>query len=326
MRDRGPAHQVIFHEGAAANGVGAPDFAAIVHELHEGLIVLRMDGHLKYINPAGMRIYGLESERAAAEFFRNAASYPCYYADGTRVPLDFHPAASAFRIGANFTKEIFGVDLPNGARRWLLTSGRPLHPDEPLSDVLVSFSDITAEREDLDRLIQQAHHDPLTGLPNRAVVSRRIAEALASVDRRRLRAVLFIDLDNLKTTNDTFGHEAGDELLVAAATRLRQSVGPADVVGRHGGDEFVVLICEDVSHDDFDGWVCRLRARLAEPVLIAGVSLPLRASLGIVEVNRFDGRSADEILRDADRAMYAAKRAGRSGAQGYRQREVLPRG
>lgn len=306
-----PVDQLFFRELATSKPARTQDFEAIVNLLDEGVIVLRSDGFLKYINPAAMRIYRLGSERDAAEFFKNAATYRCYYADGTQVPLELHPAGLAFRNRATFSKEIYGLELPSGERRWLLTSGRPLKPEDPFSDVLVSFIDVTAEREHLDRLIHQAHHDSLTGLPNRAVVLRRITEALTSTDRRRLRAVLFIDLDDLKTTNDTFGHEAGDYLLNAAATRLGQSVGPGDVVGRHGGDEFVVLVCGAVTNDEFDGWLYRLRARLAEPVHIGGTSVPLRASIGVVEVDRDDARSAEEILRDADRAMYKAKRAGR---------------
>ena len=310
MRDHEAGNQLIVREVSAPTVARDRDFEAIVHSLDEGVILWRADGYLKYINPAGMRIYGLASHREAVDFFREAVASPCYYADGTRVPAELHPAALAFRTGA-FSKQIYGVDLPNEQRRWLLTNGRLLHPEDPLSDILVSFSDITAEREDLNRLIHQAHHDPLTGLPNRTVVLRTIAEALLSTERRRLRAVLFIDLDDLKTTNDTLGHDAGDDLLNAAAARLRQSVGPSDVVARHGGDEFVVLLYGDASHPELDDWVCRLRARLREPASIAQTSVPIRASVGIVEVDRNDARSAEEILRDADRAMYKAKRAGR---------------
>jgi diguanylate cyclase (GGDEF)-like protein len=123
--------------------------------------------------------------------------------------------------------------------------------------------------------------------------------------------VLFIDLDDLKSTNDTLGHEAGDELLNAAATRLRQAVGPVDVVGRLGGDEFVLLVFGDATRRELDRLVSRLRIRLAEPVHISSTTVPIRASVGIVEVGGDDARSAEEILRDADRAMYKAKRAGR---------------
>jgi diguanylate cyclase (GGDEF)-like protein len=201
--------------------------------------------------------------------------------------------------------------MPTGERKWMRTSARLLDADDPGSDVLVAFSDITSEREDIDRLVYQANHDPLTGLPNRAFVLRKISEALASEECGHLRGVLFIDLDDLKTTNDTLGHEAGDDLLNAAAARLRQAVGPADVVGRHGADEFVLLVYQDANRAELDDLVSRLRVRLAAPVDIADTSVPIRASVGIVEVDRDDSRSAEAILRDADRAMYKAKRPGR---------------
>ncbi len=303
------AHQPTVRDVITSNGDRQHDFEAIVRSLGEGVLVFRTAGDLKYINPAAMAIFGLGSEHDAAEFFEHAATSLCYYGDGRRVPRELHPLA--FRTGAAFNRDIYGVELPNGERRWLFLSVRPLVPVDPFSDVLVTFSDITAEREDFYRLIRRANHDPLTGLPNRAVVSRRIAKALESTDRRRLRAVLFIDLDDLKTTNDTLGHDAGDCLLSAAATRLRQSTGPVDLVARHGGDEFVVLVCGHAKHHQLNAWVSRLRARLAEPVTIAGTSVPLRASIGVVEVDRDDRRSAEEILRAADRAMYKAKQAGR---------------
>jgi diguanylate cyclase (GGDEF)-like protein len=304
----------VVYPGAVPWKIRQPDFEALVEILDDGVLIMRNDGFIKYINPAAMRIYGIGSRREATEFFRKLATMPCYYGDGTRVPPALHRAAMTFRRGA-FSKEIYGIDLPSDERRWLLTSGRLLNPDDPLSDLVLSISDITAQRRDLDRLIHQANHDPLTGLPNRAVVLRRITEALASSGPRRLRAVLFIDLDDLKTTNDTLGHDAGDELLRAAATRLRQSVGRGDVVARLGGDEFVILMHGDLTDRELNVWLRRLRGRLWEPANIVGVSMPIRASVGIVEVQDGEQRAAEEILHDADSAMYRAKRIGRGIAR-----------
>lgn len=311
MGERDTAHQPATRDVTALTGVKEPAFEAIVHMLDDGVIVLSADGHLKYVNPAALRMYDLPSGRAAAELIKRVAKSPCYDADGTRLESAMHPAALAFRSGRSFTKAIYGMDLPGGNRRWLLISGRLLNADDRHSDVLVSFSDITAERDDLDRLVHQATHDPLTALPNRAFVLRRITEALTSAGCRRLRGVLFIDLDDLKVTNDTLGHDAGDDLLNATAMRLREVAGPVNVVGRHGGDEFVVLIYRNAPRDGLEGLVRRLRARLAEPVIIADTTIAIRASVGFVHVDGDDTRSAEEILRDADRAMYVAKRAGR---------------
>jgi diguanylate cyclase (GGDEF)-like protein len=290
----------------------AISFEALVELLDEGVVVVRRDGFIKFINPSALRMFGLRSRREANDFARRTTSFRWYAADGEPLRFDQLPLVRTFRDGIAFSREVFGTELPNGERRWMLASARPLRPTAPTeSDVLVSFSDITEQRAAAEELIHQANHDPLTGLPNRAFVQRRITGALKSSERGRLRAVLFIDLDDLKTTNDTLGHEAGDELLNAAATRLRQAVGLSDVVGRHGGDEFVVLVFGDATRKQLDGLVHRLRHLLAEPVAIAATSTPIRASVGVVEVTRGDTRTADEILRAADRAMYKAKRAGR---------------
>lgn len=291
---------------------GEHQFEAFLELLDDGVIALRKDGTITYINPAAMRIVGLGSEHSVADFATWTEALPIFDADGTPIPPQDRPVARLFRTGVEYSKEIYGTELPSGEQRWLLASGCLLDPDDPShSEGLFSFSDMTSERAAVEQLFHQANHDPLTGLPNRGFVLRRITEALAETDGARLRAVLFIDLDDLKTTNDTLGHQAGDDLLGAAAARLRQAVGPADVVGRHGGDEFVVLLFGETTRDELNALVNRLRNRLAEPVFIAETTTPISASVGLVEVHRDDERAAEEILRDADRAMYKAKRAGR---------------
>ena len=158
-----------------------------------------------------------------------------------------------------------------------------------------------------------ARHDALTELPNRVSVLRRLRKALAAPDDgEQLRAVLFIDIDDLKSTNDTHGHTAGDDLLRAVAACLRRVVAPDDVAGRLGGDEFVVLVSREVTKSELDDMVAQLRLALDTPATIGATSLPIGASIGVLEVHPGDVRTADEILRDADLAMYKAKRARRS--------------
>jgi diguanylate cyclase (GGDEF)-like protein len=287
-------------------------FKSFLELLDDGVVVLGKDGHIKYLNPAAMRIVGLGPEHRDTDFATWTASLPIYDTNGEPVPPQLRPVARLFRTGVAFSKQVYGTQLPDGQRRWMVASGCLLNPDDPAdSDMLFSFADVTTDRAAVEQLVYQANHDPLTGLPNRGFVLRRISEALATADGARLRAVLFIDLDDLKSTNDTLGHQAGDNLLGAAAARLRQAVGPGDVVGRHGGDEFVVLLFGETTCDELKALVNRLRVHLGEPVDIADTTTPIRASVGLVEVHRDDERAAEEILRDADRAMYEAKRARR---------------
>jgi diguanylate cyclase (GGDEF)-like protein len=163
----------------------------------------------------------------------------------------------------------------------------------------------------VDKIRFQAVHDALTGLPNRSLILDRTEQALARSTRRFERvAVLFIDLDGFKTINDTLGHGAGDELLKAVANRLAGSMRTSDSVGRLGGDEFVVLIDGDLTDEGPELVAERLLASLRSPFEIDGVVCPLNvtASVGIAVGTR---PSANELLRDADLALYRAKAAGK---------------
>ena len=177
--------------------------------------------------------------------------------------------------------------------------------------------DITRQREAEERLRFHATHDPLTGLPNRMLFNQRLAEAMQQAgqtqDRRRRRyAVLFLDLDGFKWVNDSLGHGAGDRLLVEIARRLEDCLLEHVLIARYGGDEFTLLPDGDCSHDravDIARSVLRL---FEQPFEISGQQVFSAASLGIV-VGSTDYESPDQVLRDADTAMYRAKAAGKSG-------------
>ncbi|MGB8861313.1 MAG: EAL domain-containing protein [Ilumatobacteraceae bacterium] len=154
------------------------------------------------------------------------------------------------------------------------------------------------------QMARDAHVDPLTTVPNRRVITTRLAELLAAGQRP---IVCFIDLDHLKVVNDGLGHEAGDQVILAAAERLGAAVGPAGMVGRFGGDEFVAIVDGQHYNPQRMAEAC-LRA-FDEPIPVAGRQWKLSASIGLVVV---DGQTnPGEVLRDADAAMYEAKRAGR---------------
>jgi len=161
-----------------------------------------------------------------------------------------------------------------------------------------------------DRLGFLALHDPLTELPNRTLVVDRLTQVLLRLDRRRsTTAVLVLDLDRFTVINDSFGHDAGDELLVAVANRLVETVRPGDTVGRLGGDEFVI-VCEDAGDDEGAEAIAeRLAHAVAEPVSIARGDVVVTASVGIA-ISRSTSDRADGLLRDADAALYRAKAKG----------------
>jgi diguanylate cyclase (GGDEF)-like protein/PAS domain S-box-containing protein len=170
-----------------------------------------------------------------------------------------------------------------------------------------------SERKALEaRLQHQATHDPLTGLPNRILLLDRLEMAMARSHRSHSRlAVLFLDLDHFKVVNDSLGHGTGDELLAILATRLSEQVRPGDTVARFGGDEFVI-VCEDLSGTgEAEEIAQRIAESMSESAWIGGSEVFVTASVGIAIVDDLH-QVPDQVLRDADAAMYQAKARGRA--------------
>ena len=163
----------------------------------------------------------------------------------------------------------------------------------------------------------KAERDFLTGLPNRALLTDRLAQAIALVQRHRKRlAVLYLDLDNFKEINDSFGHSVGDQLLQSAAKRLGQCIRHSDTVSRQGGDEFVVLLSEVESAEDAARVSVKLLAAMAESHLIDSNSLKVTLSIGI-SLYPDDADDAETVLTNADTAMYHAKKLGGNNYQRF---------
>lgn len=173
-------------------------------------------------------------------------------------------------------------------------------------------SDITQRKQDEEQIRRRADYDVLTGLPNRALLFDRLGQALACARRDRwIVALLFVDLDRFKAVNDSMGHVTGDELLQQAAGRLRDCVREADTVGRFGGDEFVIIL-EDIKQADAAAEVAKkVIVQLNQAFLLAGREVFIGASIGIT-LFPDDCSEASGLLRNADMAMYRAKRAGRN--------------
>jgi diguanylate cyclase (GGDEF)-like protein len=168
-----------------------------------------------------------------------------------------------------------------------------------------------------DSMEHLAFHDLLTGLPNRALFVDRVSRALARSARTpQTAAVLFADLDNLKTINDSLGHAAGDQLLTMVARRLQEALRPSDTAARFGGDEFAVLLEDIGSHEQVIRTCERIMASLRAPLDIRGTTIVPSASIGIA-MSGVDADDADRLLRHADLAMYEAKAAGKGTYEVY---------
>ena len=180
-----------------------------------------------------------------------------------------------------------------------------------LVETLAAFIGSAYHRSTLEAtLARDAHHDLLTGLPNRAILEERLAEARNRALRRdRLLAVILLDIDGFKGINDERGHETGDYILTQTAERLAASVRATDIVSRYGGDEFVILL-EDIAHlEQLEDILDRMLALIRQPVAFKGRRVAFTISAGLT-IYPFDDQPADTLLQHADQAMYEAKRAG----------------
>lgn len=189
-----------------------------------------------------------------------------------------------------------------------------------VAGAVIVFHDAAISRVEIQKMSHLAQHDPLTGLPNRALLAERLSQAIGMAKRHcKLLAVLFVDLDHFKQVNDTLGHETGDLLLQDVAENILACVRATDTVCRHGGDEFVILLPQIEDIEDPTRIAEKLQARFARPRTIAGHQLEVSLSIGI-SVYPDDGMDSDALMRHADAAMYASKAYNRKLSKSVRHR------
>ena len=276
-------------------------FATVVASLEEGVVVIDSTGFIESVNPAARRILGIDEAEAAGT---SPAPFTLYDETGDAIALDEYPSAQTRRTGRSQNGRVVSVRRPGGQAVWISLSCHPLQADDaPPCSVVASFTDITERRTIGARLVYEATHDPLTGLANRGLVISRLSTRQVTAPA----AVLFVDLDDFKVVNDSLGHSVGDSVLRIVGDRLRRAVRGADVVGRLGGDEFAIVAVDLGGAREVRGFAERLYATLAEPVAVDGRQIHVNASIGIVVAGAGDARTAEELLRDADLAMYQAK-------------------
>jgi diguanylate cyclase (GGDEF)-like protein/PAS domain S-box-containing protein len=196
------------------------------------------------------------------------------------------------------------VELTNG--RTIVVTRRAM----PGSGWVATHEDITERRHAEAQIAHMAHHDPLTDLPNRVLLSERLEAALSRVRRGEHFAVLYLDLDHFKSTNDTLGHSIGDELLKAVADRLRGCLRETDTMARLGGDEFAIIQTAIEQPSDAATLARRIREAITMPYDLHGHKVLADVSIGI-SIAPHDGTDSDQLLKQADMAMYGAKSDGR---------------
>jgi diguanylate cyclase (GGDEF)-like protein/PAS domain S-box-containing protein len=287
----------------AALGRSERRFKALVQRGAELVAILDRDGHTQYESPPVEALLG-----------------PPPVETGRRLSAHVHPddRPAALRLfqdtiaspSGSATAEL-RLQAAEGAWRSLEVVCRNLIDDPDVRGLVINARDVTERRALEAQLAYRAFHDPLTELPNRALLVERLGHALARGARTsQATAIMFLDLDDFKLVNDNLGHNAGDQLLLTVAQRLRATVRRGDTAARLGGDEFVVLLEDLTDLDDVERVAQRLIAQLAAPIILAGRRVSIGASIGIA-VSGAAGVLPDDLLRRADVAMYAAKTRGK---------------
>ncbi|MFD8739315.1 EAL domain-containing protein [Streptomyces sp. NPDC059618] len=288
-------------------------FRSLVQGSSDVIMIAAPNGILRYVSPAAAGVYGRDAEELVGSELASLIhpeDLGCVVHEVRRFLAASHAEEPTTRIECRFR---------SGDGGWLNVESTV---NRHHGGLIFNSRDVT-ERVRLQAQLQHnAEHDPLTDLPNRALFTRRVQQALSgrrSSDRGT--AVLFIDLDGFKAVNDTIGHQAGDELLVQAARRLQDSVRHGDTAARLGGDEFAALIVGDGGRDrtareqQVRELADRLRIRLSQPYCIDGNDVRVAASIGVGFAE--PGLGAGELLRNADLAMYRAKAAGKGRVELY---------
>jgi diguanylate cyclase (GGDEF)-like protein/PAS domain S-box-containing protein len=290
---------------------GAARFHALVQQSSDLITVLDAGGSIVYQSPSVERLLGYTPDEVMGTRFDllvapgESDGLLQLLADGPRLPGKVTKALECtlrHRDGSALPVQILHTNLLD---------------DEHVCGVVLNSRDISERRIFEQQLAHQAFHDPVTGLANRALFVERVRHAVAR-DRREHEgiAIVFVDLDDFKTINDSLGHAAGDRVLLEVAQRLSASVRAADTAARFGGDEFAILLEGIRDAQDAADSAERVLSALAVPLFVEDRELTAHASLGIALIpagTEASATGADELIRNADAAMYIAKREGKGG-------------
>ena len=287
-----------------------------LNSIGDAVISTDVAGNVTYLNQVAEAMTGWTSAEALGRSFGEVFRI----IDSTNPEHTVNPMAIAMR--QNKTVGLSGSCVlirRDGIESAIEDSAAPIHDRRgQVTGAVMVFHDVTHAREMSERMSYLAHHDYLTGLPNRLLLDDRLAQAMAAARRQRQQmAVLFVDVDRFKHINDSLGHAIGDQLLLSVAGRLVASVRASDTVSRQGGDEFVVLLSSIAHAEDAALSAYKILAALGMPHHVEEHDLQITVSMGI-GIYPEDGTDAETLVKNADIAMLNAKNNGRNNYQFFR--------
>ena len=279
--------------------------ASVFTHTQESVIITDAANQIIEVNPAFTNITGFSRDEALGQnprILKSGRHGPDHYAQMWQA-LEAH----GFWFGEMWNRRKNGQEYACMQSISLVrdADGKPLH-------YVALLNDISAMKDHQRQLDHVAHFDALTGLPNRTLVVDRLQQAIAhSLRHRHPLAVAYFDLDGFKAVNDLFGHAAGDELLKLVAAQVKEALREGDTLARVGGDEFVMLLVDLESVQEYEVVLTRVLRAVAKPILLEGTRVQVSASIGVT-VYPQDGADADQLMRHADQAMVLAKQAGKN--------------
>ncbi len=279
--------------------------ASVFTHSHEGILITDQNSRIVDVNDAFVRITGYSREQVLGRS-------PNMLQSGRQKPQDYREMWQALQANDHWTGEFWNRRQDGELYAEYLTVSAVRDAAGVVRNYIGLFSDITEQKTARQQLEHSAHFDALTGLPNRLLLADRLRRAMAEARRHQHRvAVAYIDLDGFKSINDTHGHEVGDQFLKAVGQSMCQALREVDTVARLGGDEFVVVL-ELAQGDAIESLLDRLRTALSGTLTVGDLQLPVAASIGVSLYPQREALDGDQLLRQADQAMYAAKHAGKS--------------
>lgn len=287
-------------------------YRSIFENAVEGIFQTTPDGKYLMANPSLARIYGYDRPEELINVLNNIQEQ-LYVSKGRRD--EFVRAMEEFQKVEDFESIVYKKD---GSKIWISENARKVYDDSgKLLYYEGTVEDITSRKNYDSDLEYKATHDSLTGLPNRYILNDRLKQCLNYADRFNHKlAIAFLDLDQFKLINDTMGHEVGDQLLLLMSQRLSKCVREVDTLVRLGGDEFVILLANITNMTDISKSMRRILDAVAEPFLINNLDYLVTCSIG-VSIYPDDGVDSVKLLKNADSAMYQAKKSGRNNFHIY---------
>ena len=286
-----------------AAGIVEARYASLIKNSSDVIMIADLQGRLRFVSPSAERTFSMHPDVLVGSNLYKL----CSESDRDRL------AAFLAEVAATYGKAVGPIEVTvgSGSRRYTLECvGSNLLDDPAVSGLAINFRDVSERKALEEQLRQLAFHDPLTLLANRSLFRNRVQHSLALAQRARQQvAVVFLDLDNFKNVNDSLGHDAGDRLLQTAAQRLVMCTRSADTVARLGGDEFAILLEGIVDPKDVETIAGTIIDSFKQPLPLDGNDVLVAASIGVAFSQ--DGDDTEQLLRNADIAMYSAKATGK---------------